>query len=362
MYQLICIIFLLLANVANAGVGWVDIVAGQFPPIDSLHPIVWRNKVYSFGGFTENQDPAYPNVWTNAVWVFDGFSWKELITTGTPPTPRGYEVTFLRGNSLYVVLGGSYNSSFGNIVQTNEMHALDLTTNIWSLVSYSGSNAPGGLFGAAGFYDQTSDSLYISGGINFIYFAVKADTWVFQFSTSTWTKLTLSTAPSGRYDTSYAYNTRTRKFYVYAGETVVFTQYGPSFVIPTDIFWVFDVASQTWTELFPSACPTPRNNGNGMVYIPGILNSGYLLIYGGDIGGGPTCPFWYLQNSQTDTWVYDISANKWTQLPFTSTPPALKRAGTVLYGIDVFIFGGFYFVPNNCNVFRNQDTWTVGFN
>jgi len=365
MYQQLLCIVLLLASAANSwSVGWVDetLVAGQFPPIDSLHPIVWRNKVYSFGGFTENQDPSLPNVWTNNVYVFDGFSWTTLTTSGTPPTARGYEVTFLRGNSLYVVFGGSYNSSFGNIVQTTEMHALDLTTNTWSLVTYSGSTVPGGLFGPAGFYDSVSDSLFIFGGINFVFFAVKADTWQFQFSSNTWTKLSLATNPSGRYDTGYAFNPKTRKFYVYGGETVVFTQFGPSFVIPADVFWVFDVASQTWTQLSPSNCPQPRNNGNGMVYIPGILTSGYLLMYGGDIGGGPSCPFWFLQNVVQQTWVYDISANAWTELPFTSNPPALKRAGTVLFGFDVFIYGGFYFKPNDCNVYRNQDTWFIGIN
>jgi len=352
LYSLVCIMFCV--ALTNAGAGWLQVPTanGQFPPYDSLRPVVYGNKVYSFGGFTENQNASIPNVWSNDVWVFDGFTWSILPTTGTRPSARGYEVTFIRGHSLYVVFGGSYTSAFGSIVQTNEMTALDLTTNVWSAVTYA-NTAPSGLFAPAGWYVDYKDALYIFGGINFLAFSAKQATYRFDFATSLWNTLSFTGAiPTARYDVSMSYFFG--KAYIYAGETLQFTATGVNFIIPADVQWTFDTYHETWTQEHPAVTPTPaRNNGNGM----SVDVLGGLVMYGGDIGGGPICPAWFQQNSVQETWVYYPLLSNWAQMSTSNLPPPLKRAGTVTLGLAVYLFGGFYFT--GCTVNRNQNTYVL---
>jgi len=325
---------------------------GQFPPLDSLRPVNYNGKIYSFGGFTENQDPSLANVWSNDVYVFDGSHWTLQATTGTKPTARGYEVAFVRQGGLYIVFGGSYDSSFGNVVQTNEMSRLDLTTFHWSSVSYSNpSAAPGGMFAPAGWYEPTKDALYIFGGINFKFFAVSSATYKFNFATNTWSTISSTANPSGRYDVSLNYAAFFGIATIYGGETLTPSF---SFVIPSDVQWSFNVWTEQWTQTFPAASPTPaRNNGNGAAF--DIF--GQTVMYGGDIGGGPSCPFWFAQNSVQETWVFSPLFNTWNLVPMTANPPPLKRAGTFFLNGLTYIYGGFYFT--GCTLNRNQNTYVL---
>jgi len=349
MYKL-CILTLLIsfsfANIIPLGWELVTTANGQFPPLDSLRPVVYNGRTYSFGGFTENQDPSIPNVWSNAVYVFNGFHWTLQPTTGTPPTARGYDVVFVRQGGLYVVFGGSYDSSYGDVVQTNEMTRLDLSTFVWSPVTYNNA-APGGCFAPSGWYEPSKDSLYIFGGIDLNYYAPRNTTYKFNFTSGLWTTLTFATYPSARYDPSLSYLLGIAT--IYGGETVTKSF---SFVIPLDIQWNFNVWTETWTQIFPTASPTPpRNNGNGMAY--DIL--GQLVLYGGDIGGGSFCPNWFLQNSVNETWLFTPVLNTWTKAATSAAPPPLKRAGTFFLNGVNYLYGGFWFT--GCTVNRNQNTY-----
>jgi len=352
MYKLACIFLSFVALAFSASYSWnlVTSANGQFPPYDSLRPVVYNGKAYSFGGFTENQDPTLANVWSNDVWTFDGSHWTILPTTGAKPTPRGYEVAFIRGSALYIVFGGSYDSSFGSVVQTTEMSKLDLTSFTWSLVTYENA-APGGFFAPAGWYDQTRDSLYIFGGINFLTGAISSTTYRFDFSSGLWHTLS-ATGPSGRYDVSLTYALGFAT--IYGGETLSATY---QYVIPTDVQWIFDDWSETWTQINAASPPNPpRNNGNGMAFDWELQ----MVMYGGDIGGGIKCPNWFYQNSVQETWLYNPLAFSWTKATTTSSPPPLKRAGTFILNGVTYLYGGFYFT--GCTVNRNQNTYFFNIN
>jgi len=348
MYKIACI-FLSIVAFAFASYSWQQLNSanGQFPPLDSLRPVNYGNKVYSFGGFTENQDPSLLNVWSNDVYVFDGATWSLLHTTGAKPTPRGYDVVFVRGSSLYVVFGGSYNTSFGNIVQTNEMSSLDLNTNVWTTVTYNNA-APGGMFAPAGWYEPLKDTLYIFGGINLKFYSVQSTTYKFSFQTGLWTTLTVTNGPSGRYDAALTYVLGVAT--IYGGETIQFPQF--NFVIPTDIQWYFSVWTETWIQATATAYPNPpRNNGNGISFDL----AANLVLYGGDIGGGNSCPFWFKQNSVQETWLFNPFTNSWSKAVSTSNPPPLKRGATFFLNGLTYLYGGFYFTE--CTLNRNQNTY-----
>jgi N-acetylneuraminic acid mutarotase len=92
--------------------------------------------------------------------------------------------------------------------------------------------------------------------------------------------------------------------------------------------WVYDVSETTWTQRFPATSPSARNS-LAMAYIGGDQ----VLLFGGryDITG-----------YENDTWVYDLSANTWTQLfPVTSPSARYAHAMASLGGNQVLMFGGY---------------------
>ncbi|MBM3131106.1 MAG: hypothetical protein FJ009_21085 [Chloroflexi bacterium] len=98
-------------------------------------------------------------------------------------------------------------------------------------------------------------------------------------------------------------------------------------------------AAHTWTQKTTASAPGDRSN-HAMAYI----GTGKALLFGGnDWGGG-----------DDETWVYDLSANTWTQMsPVGGTKPSARWRHAMAYiGDDqVLLFGGW----NGSGFF--DDTW-----
>ena len=96
-----------------------------------------------------------------------------------------------------------------------------------------------------------------------------------------------------------------------------------------DDTWVYDLSTNTWTQKNPSSKPSARYV-HAMAYIGGDQ----ALLFGGLIGDYPGTP-------NSDTWVYDLSENSWTQKHPDSHPSARgSHAMAYIGGDKVLLFGG----------------------
>ncbi len=143
------------------------------------------------------------------------------------------------------------------------------------------------------------------------------DTWI--YSNGSWEELHPTTAPSGRYGASFAYDANSSAAYV-----VLFGGAGAT-SLDNDT-WEFVKGS--WQELDPHRAPSPRF-GAAMTYDPA---NGEVILFGGC--GEETC--------FADTW--DFSGGEWTNITPSNSPPELNGSGlvydaaegyAVLYGSDL---------------------------
>jgi N-acetylneuraminic acid mutarotase len=146
------------------------------------------------------------------------------------------------------------------------------------------------------------------------------DTWLYDLSEGAWTLLDPPTKPMARSYHDMAY---------IGGDQVL--MFGGHDGNGYDQTWVYDLSQGDWTDMNPPTAPIGRY-GHGMSYIGGdkaLLFCGYTY--------DPSVPGHWLD----DTWVYDFSANTWTEI-FPPNIPTVRAYFKLAYmgGDQVVMFGG----------------------
>jgi hypothetical protein len=166
-----------------------------------------------------------------------------------------------------------------------------------------------------------------AGGLN-------AETWVYDFSDNIWTLMTpVLKKPSKRTFHAMA-NIGSDRVLLFGGND----QFGFD-----DETWVYDLSDNKWTEKTTSVKPSSRAR-HSMAGIHGSIGSKVLLFGGKGTAG--------LNN---ETWIYNLDSNTWTLI--TSVPKPFKRSfhAMATYGADqVLLFGGS--INDSTNGMMN-DTW-----
>ena len=148
------------------------------------------------------------------------------------------------------------------------------------------------------------------------------DTWIYDRLTNTWSNMNPASKPSGRRGYSISY----------IGDDKVLLFGGEDSGGRDDETWVYDLSANTWTNMDPGTwvagtdMPTGRVEA-GMAY----FGDDQVLLFGG------------LDASTTtdETWIYDLSANTWTQLSPTASPSARYYCEMAYMGNkQVLLFGG----------------------
>jgi N-acetylneuraminic acid mutarotase len=94
--------------------------------------------------------------------------------------------------------------------------------------------------------------------------------------------------------------------------------------------WAYDPVANTWTNLSPSGLLPPVRGGQSMVY-DSVAHR--VIMFGGHGDSG------FL----SDTWAYDPSANKWSELGPTGPVPPVRAYQSMAYDSSsgrVIMFGG----------------------
>jgi hypothetical protein len=138
------------------------------------------------------------------------------------------------------------------------------------------------------------------------------DTWIFDLINNTWINVTTNHNPGKQSQHAMSYIHGTDKVVMFGG-----SKNGTN-----NETWIYDLSENTWTRKYPKNSPSERS----LLGMTSIYDDDKVLIFGG---------FW----ANNETWVYDLSENNWTQK--ASGPPARRvHAIATIWGIDKILLTG----------------------
>jgi len=198
----------------------------------------------------------------------------------------------------------------------NETWIYDLRNNTWT--DKTPSPRPGN-YPSSGYRCMASiwgtNKVLIYGRLNF------GDTWVYNVSNNTWINMNPSKKPPNRDYHAIASICGTDKILLFGG-------IGPS--NEYDDTWIYNLSNNSWTNKNPLGNKPSARYWHSMASIDGTDN---VVLFGGLDSSG----------NKNDTWVYDLSDNKWVQITSVNNPLARRNhALASIYGTkNVLLFGGY---------------------
>lgn len=184
-------------------------------------------------------------------------------------------------------------------------------------------------------YSSNSSRVILFGGYDGSPFSDMDDTWVYDLSTDTWTQMTPSMEPIMRFGHSMTYDSDSDKVILYSGDTSLS-------VILADT-WVYDLLTDTWTEK-SSSISLGMRNGHSMIY---DTKTKGIVLFGGLKGS----------IRQEDTWTYDYLTDTWSQMT-PSNKPSARTSHSMVYDSTsekTILFGG------DTNTGYCNETWAYNF-
>jgi len=155
----------------------VEATGERFSPRSALTVVVWKDKLYTFGGWN-----GFSKAWYNDVHKFEFATktWSKVSAKGTVPPQRTSHTAVVWKDKMYT-FGG-----FSGEHYLNDLYEFDLETETWKDVTTQSTGErpePRSRFCAA----VHGDTMYILGGWNKVgYFA---DLYTYNFVTKVWSNL-----------------------------------------------------------------------------------------------------------------------------------------------------------------------------
>jgi hypothetical protein len=215
------------------------------------------------------------------------------VTTSPSPSARAYHgMATIFSDDRVLAFGG-----WDGMTHLGDTWVLDLKNRTWTDVSAGSSQWPDArddfvMSGIPG-----TDIVVLFGGESFSYMN---DTWVYNAIPARWHMLSPAASPSGRVKSSMAAIGNSEKLVLFGGWD------GTSILNDT---WVYDIGADIWTRRSPPVSPPARDS----MTLAGVPNDDKVVLFGGKSGA-------YLFN---DTWVYDLSEDRWQQ----KSPPDAPAPG-----------------------------------
>ncbi len=262
-----------------------------------------------------------------------------LKTPPSPPQPRHQHTMAPIYGTNKVLLFSGWSYTFGLFKDT---WVYNLNNHTWT--QKNPNNHPLGRASHAMASIYGDDKVVIFGGTTYEHWAQFNDTWVYDLSDNNWTDKKPPSYPSKRRGHAMAS--------IYGEKKVVLFGGSPSDASPPDNeTWVYNLTKNTWTLFYPPIKPNARV-GHAMAPIYGTDK---VLLFGGiDYSVNPRVVY-------NDTWIYDLSDNKWTKKSLPIKPNGRHSSAIApIYGTDkVVIFGGTNDTSLNQELIRNyvNDTW-----
>ena len=255
--------------------------------------------------------------------------WEEKFPSTKPSARSGHSMVYDSKNNKIVLFGGTDGSNF-----FQDTWVYDVSSDTWT--QKNPSSKPTVRSGHAMVYDSTNEKILLFGGDDGsgTYFQ---DTWEYYLASDTWTQKNPSTKPQGRDGHAMTYDSKNEKVVLFGGVGV-----SPTYKEDT---WVYDLASDTWTEKNPSTHPS---HGGGMAY---DATSNKIVFFGGEKSG----------TKYQDTWVYEVATDTWTE-KYPTTKPSERYYHTMVYDSEnekIVLFSGYTPVMNDTWIYdSSSNNWT----
>ena len=229
----------------------------------------------------------------------------------TPPIRGSHSMAYDPHNEVTVLFGGV--SSEGGLHALGDTWLYSYSTNTWTELTLAPS--PPSRDAHRLVYSNVTNEIIMYGG------GSATDTWSFDCATQTWSQVVTTINPGAHWSHAMAYDPQENVVILFGG----FTGEG----MEGDNTWKFDCSTRQWTELNPSTTPLARY-GHVMVYDESI---GRIVLSNGNTA---------YQGHQDDTWLFDAATNTWTEVSTTGDPGALKWPGMAYDSINqrCILFGG----------------------
>jgi hypothetical protein len=188
------------------------------------------DRMVLFGGL----DPV-DWVFSNETWSFDlnSNTW-ELMNPAESPPERNYPAfVYNSAKDRFVLFGG------GTDVNLNDTWIYDLNSDVW--IEVTPEKSPPARTYAALTYDPDTDRIILFGGINNLNQPL-TDIWAFDLDSETWEEPPSLEGPAARGWHSMS---------TLEGSEILMFGGGPSRNKFTDETWLYDIETNTWTELGP---------------------------------------------------------------------------------------------------------------
>jgi len=229
---------------------------------------------------------------TQSVHLTDA-EYVQAVITDKPVARGAHSMVFDPHNNVAMLFGG-FNFA-GGWHSLGDTWTYSYTDNSWTELTLF--PRPSARSNHAMVYCNQTNEIILYGG------DVVTDTWSFDCTTQTWSQVVTATNPGIHHSLSLAYDPQENTVVLFAGFD------GDGMV--TDDTWEFNCSSREWTELVPSTSPLARY-GCVTVYDESI---NLIVLTAGNTAS---------QGHMDDTWVYNATANTWTELTPIGTPDNLK--------------------------------------
>jgi N-acetylneuraminic acid mutarotase len=267
---------------------------------------VWdeaRERFVFFGGDEGTPISCIPKPqFVSEVWAFqtDCDSFAQIETSGDGPSPRARHAVALDAKrDRMLVHGGRYREAeSGNYTLYDELWALDLSTDTWSLIATGGPSPR-----ITHTIEVSDDTLLLYGGnttSSSTSYLPSKELWSYDLAGDEgWTGLDGDAEAGVRLFHASTISEDGATMYSYGGADAN-ALFGPFF----EDLWALDVASGIWTELHAGGSSAP----DGRI-MPNLLSddeNNRLLLWAGHDDGA-------LGNTN-QLWVFDLSSNSWSQV------------------------------------------------
>lgn len=283
------------------------------PPDRFLPGMVYdssNQRIILFGG-----GGAGTNMWDD-TWSYDYSSntWSHFNPTTSPTARHSHVMVYDSSNNVIILFGGWTGSA-----PDDDTWIYDCATNSWTEVFPEESPPPRMSHNMV--YDSANERVILWSGYG-IGEAILDETWEYDYSTNTWEELNPMNHPVPGYGHCMIYDSTIEKTILFGGNTIEGSK---------DYTWEYDYSNNDWTELSPSTYPIARKWGV-MAYDSVNQKS---IMFGGS--ADPHGPEW-----ANDTWIYDYTANEWSEAQTMLSPTGRSGSGLAYDSINqkVILFGG----------------------
>lgn len=297
-------------TVKAEGRAWVNANPPVRPNPRSGHAMAYdaeSDRVILFGGAPAGGTWAY-DVQTNR--------WTDMNPSDSPPVTIGHAMTYDAESDRVILFGGD-----DGFRDRQETWAYDFNSNAWT--NRKPAPAPAARSSHAVVYNRQSDRMILFGGCSGFPCQQLGDTWAYDFNTNTWTSMNPSIGPGARYGHALAYDVKFEKCILFGGYDGHHR----------DDTWAYDYNSNSWTLMIPPLAPSARR-AHAMTFDP--RTDGTVLF------GGCADPCVRTSDLSSETWTYDLRANKWNNLN-PSLAPLRRWIHAMTYDHksgQVVLFGG----------------------